>query len=255
MKKRLLKKKNRNKILNILNKIEQEGFNIKDKSLGSGYFIFTFEPSSVCHFKLKEFPDWKFGIWLEKAKFSIFGENIYMIDKFKPYASILAFESVTDVSEFISELRLILSNTDEEWNEYLAYSNEAKERANIVHDINFKTHQSILTAIKEFNMNNQEVKLSFKDTKSKVFKNLYSDYRIEMYVINEILKDNDKFNYYAKNAYRFLSSRKYYERDMYGVSEYSLERSVLYSEQEYREKQEMYSWEESLAEYIDKIKF
>lgn len=47
MKKRLLKKKNRNRILDILNNIKSEGFNIKEKSLGNGYFIFTFEPSSL----------------------------------------------------------------------------------------------------------------------------------------------------------------------------------------------------------------
>lgn len=253
MKKRLLKKKNTNRILDILNDIKKEGFNIKDKSLGNGYFIFTFKPSSVCHFKLKEFPDWKFGIWLEKDKFSIFGENIYMIDKFKPSASTLSFESVTGVSEFISELKIIPSNTDEEWNEYLTYAQKAKERDNKIHNINFKTNRSILNAIEEFNKNNPEVQLRLKDTKSKYFSCL-SRYRIEIYLLKEILEDNNKFNYYAEKAYKFLSSKKYYEIDKYGVEEYSLENLTLYSEQEYSEKQERYSWKESLSEYIDKIK-
>ena len=256
LKKRLLKKKNRNRILNILNNIKAEGFNIKNKCLGDGYFILTFEPSSVCHFKLKEFPDWKFGIWLEKDKFSIFGENIYMIDKFKPSRSTLSFESVTDVSEFISELILILLNTDEEWNEYLTDAKEAKERDNKIHNINFKTHMSILNALEEFNKNNPEVDLRLKDTNSKYFRSL-SRYKIEIYLLKEIVEDNNKFNYYAEKAYKFLSSRKYYEIDyaeLYGIEEYFLENITLYSEQEYADKQKRYSWKETLAEHIDRMK-
>ena len=253
MKKRLLKKKNRNRILDILNNIKSEGFNIKEKSLGNGYFIFTFEPSSVCHFKLKEFPDWKFGIWLEKDKFSIFGENSYMIDKFKPSASILSFESVTSVSEFISELKVILSNTDEEWNEYLSDAQKAKERDNKIHNINFKTNRSILNAIEEFNKDNPEVQLRLKDRKSKYFV-CHSRYIIEIYLLKEILEDNNKFNYYAEKAYKFLSSKKYYEIGVYGLEEYSLENLTLYSEQEYSDNQKRYSWKETLSEYIDNIK-
>lgn len=253
MKKRLLKKKNRNKILSILNDIEVSGFNIKEKCFGNSYFILTFEPSSVCHFKLKEFPDWKFGIWLEENKFSIFGENIYMIDKFKPSRSTLSFESVNDVSEFISELKLVLSNTDTEWNNYLSDAKEAKEREDKIHYINFKTHRSILNAMEEFNRNNPEVDLRLKDTNSKYFKSL-SRYKIEIYLLKEIVEDNNKFNYYAEEAYKFLSSRKYYELDDYGIEEYSLENIVLYSEQEYADKQKRYSWKESLTEYIDRIK-
>lgn len=257
MKKRILKKKNTNRILGILNNIKEEGFNIKDKSIGNGYFILTFEPSSVCHFKLKEFPDWKFGIWLEKDNFSIFGENIYMINKFKPSASTLSFESVTDISEFISELKLILLATDEEWNEYLTDAKEAKQRDDKIHNINFKTYRSILNAIEEFNKNNPEVDLRLKDENSKYFRSL-SRYKIEIYLLKEILEDKNKFNNYAEKAYKFLSSRKYYETDeseLYGIEEYSLENITLYSEQEYREKQERYSWKESLSEYIDKIKY
>lgn len=253
LKKRLLKKKNRNKILSILNNIEAAGFNIKHKWLGDGYFILTFEPSSVCHFKLKEFPDWKFGIWLERDNFSIFGENIYMIDKFKPSRSTLSFESVADVSEFISELKLILLNTDSEWNEYLSDAKEAKEREDKIRDINFKTHRSILTAMEEFNKNNPEVDLRLKDTNSKYFRSL-SRYKIEIYLLKEIVEDNNKFNYYAEKAYKFLSSNKYYQSDEYGIEEYFLENIVLYSEQEYADKQKRYSWKETLAEHIDRIK-
>lgn len=177
-----------------------------------------------------------------------------MIDKFKPSRSTLSFESVTDVSEFISELKLILLNTDEEWNEYLTDAKEAKQRDNKIHNINFKTHMSILNALEEFNKNNPEVDLRLKDTNSKYFKSL-SRYKIEIYLLKEIVEDNNKFNYYAEKAYKFLSLRKYYEIDEYGIEEYSLENIVLYSEQEYTDKQKRYSWKETLSEYIDRIKY
>ena len=176
-----------------------------------------------------------------------------MIDKFKPSASILSFESVTSVSEFISELKVILSNTDEEWNEYLSDAQKAKERDNKIHNINFKTNRSILNAIEEFNKDNPEVQLRLKDRKSKYFV-CHSRYIIEIYLLKEILEDNNKFNYYAEKAYKFLSSKKYYEIGVYGVEEYSLENLTLYSEQEYSDNQKRYSWKETLSEYIDEIK-
>jgi len=113
---------------------------------------------------------------------------------------------------------------------------------------------SILNAIEVFNRNNPEVDLRLKDTNSKYFKS-FNRYKIEIYLLKEIVEDNDKFNYYAEKAYKFLSSNKYYELDEYGIEEYFLENIVLYSEQEYIDKQKRYSsWKETLNEYIDRIK-
>ncbi len=65
MNKRITKKtikrnnlKRQNKILNELSK----HFIIVNKSFKNGYFIFSFGESSVCHFCVKETPDWLYGI-------------------------------------------------------------------------------------------------------------------------------------------------------------------------------------------------
>ena len=36
--------------------------------MGDGYFIFDHGENAVMHFKLKEAPQWKFGVWLTKFK-------------------------------------------------------------------------------------------------------------------------------------------------------------------------------------------
>lgn len=64
--------------------------NIKNISLGNGYFLFDFGENTVCHFRIDGIEKWKFGIWVipdeNKTKYdiSLFGEHNWMIDKFKP---------------------------------------------------------------------------------------------------------------------------------------------------------------------------
>lgn len=47
----------------VLAKIESYGYHIKDKVFGNCYFIFEDEENSVCHFHIKEFPGFIFGLW------------------------------------------------------------------------------------------------------------------------------------------------------------------------------------------------
>jgi len=108
MKKRLIKKVNKKRIENILNKITSNNFNITSKIFGDGYFIFTFEYNTVCHFYLKETPLWKYGIWLSKNGFQIFGEHEWLIDKFKPGRTYLSYNN--DIAGFIKEVKLISEN-------------------------------------------------------------------------------------------------------------------------------------------------
>ena len=63
---------------------------------GDGYFIFGFGTNSVIHFKIKECPGWKFGIWWKmpekrsNKKYiggTFFAQFEETIDKFKPTAS------------------------------------------------------------------------------------------------------------------------------------------------------------------------
>ena len=107
MKKRLLKKHNKSKLENILTKVSEK-FTITKKTFGNGYFIFSFGQNTVCHFTLKETPLWKYGIWLNKKGFQIFGEHEWLVDKFKPSATYLSFENEIDL--FLEEVKVISDN-------------------------------------------------------------------------------------------------------------------------------------------------
>jgi len=110
MKKRLIKKVNKRRIENILNKITSNNFNITNKVFGNGYFIFSFGENTVCHFTLKETPLWKYGIWLDgKNGFQIFGEHEWLIDKFKPSRTYLSYNN--DINGFLQEVKLIRLNS------------------------------------------------------------------------------------------------------------------------------------------------
>lgn len=64
-------------------------FTIENEIYLSSYFIWDREDDSICHFWVKEIPNWKFGIWLrenEDIEFEMFCEHEELIDKFKPSA-------------------------------------------------------------------------------------------------------------------------------------------------------------------------
>jgi len=109
MKKRFIKKLNKQRLEKIFNKIKNSNLTITNKIFGNGYFIFTFGVNTVCHFNLKETPLWRYGIWLDgKYGFQIFGEHEWLIDKFKPSRTYLSFKN--DISRFIKEVKLISKN-------------------------------------------------------------------------------------------------------------------------------------------------
>jgi len=89
MKKRLLKKHNKIILENILSQIS-DNFTIIKKTFGNGYFIFSL---------------WKYGIWLTKKGFQIFGEHEWLVDKFKPSATYLSLEN--DVDLFLEKVKTI----------------------------------------------------------------------------------------------------------------------------------------------------
>jgi hypothetical protein len=73
---------------------------ISEKYFVDGYGLFYSGSNSVCHFKLKKYPLWKFGIWLDYEKgenkndigsdiinVQMFAQVENFIDKFKPSAS------------------------------------------------------------------------------------------------------------------------------------------------------------------------
>ncbi len=159
MKKRKLKKRNR---LYIDSLIKQLPYTLKKRVYGSGYFIFSFSESSVSWFWLKDFPDWKFGIWLneeDNKRFEIFGQCISMIDKFKPSRSELCEDNITG---FAKELYKIKSNHSD-WQEYLIEAEEAKNFDNRIRIQNRVYHIAISNFI--INWNKEQDKKSDDDFK------------------------------------------------------------------------------------------
>ena len=108
MKKRLLKKHNKTKLENVLVQVSNK-FTITKKTFGDGYFIFSFGQNTVCHFTLKQTPLCKYGIWLTKKWYQIFGEHEWLIDKFKPSATYLSFEN--DIDSFLDKVKGISENS------------------------------------------------------------------------------------------------------------------------------------------------
>jgi len=101
-------KKNRNlKRMNIILKELGQELQVTHKIFGNGYFLFYHGQKAVCHFSLKETPDWRYGIWLNSSNkgYSIFGEHEELIDKFKPTGCYFSFED--EVGGFIEKIRLI----------------------------------------------------------------------------------------------------------------------------------------------------
>jgi len=102
MKKRIVKKQNKNKIFALLAQLVP--LRVCNVKLGSGYFVFKIGENAVCHFGLKELPHWKFGIWLEENKVTIFGQITNLIDKFKPSRSDLVDENILSFRQKVLDI-------------------------------------------------------------------------------------------------------------------------------------------------------
>ncbi len=102
---------NKKRANNILDIIESNGFHVTSKKFGSGYFIYSLGSNAVCHFKLKELPDFLFGIWLyDNNKFEIFGQFELYLDKFKPSRNEVSKK--TTLESFLEGIKFIQENHD-----------------------------------------------------------------------------------------------------------------------------------------------
>lgn len=92
----------------------QEISPVIDIEYSEGYFIFYYGKNSVCHFKLKKYPQWSFGIWLDYVpdekdsgkdyiRAEVFCQLTQFIDKFKPsrseFLSEIRFYKIVDIDE------------------------------------------------------------------------------------------------------------------------------------------------------------
>ena len=115
-----------------LDDLEKETkFHIIDRKFGNVYFIFEYKDDSICHFKVKELPEYTFAIWsmnnvnkdywsleYKEADFVLFAQATKFIDKFKPTRSALKVpvsrclskpnDSKYVVEEWISEANYLL---------------------------------------------------------------------------------------------------------------------------------------------------
>ena len=94
-------KTNKEFIEDFLNTIEKEFYiHCIKRRYGNGYFIIEYGEDSVCTFKIKEIPDFTFGIWMssnvdlnyydksyQESKLILFTQPTINIDKFKPSRS------------------------------------------------------------------------------------------------------------------------------------------------------------------------
>lgn len=254
MKKRIRLKKEKKRNLKRMNPIlESIVFTITKKVFGNGYFVFSFEENSICWFWLKEFPEWKFGIWLYKNKtYDIFGENVYLIDKFKPSYS---YVSCNNVEEFNSILKEILSGDNEEHNKYLTSVEREKSYVKRKERVNFIVNNTFKKFIKEYNKRNKSVELALKDYGQ------YSFPRYDFYFLYDnkklyLTKEEQKEVYLELGKVK--SEIKIQEEDKEFMEDYICRfddfQQELLSEEDYKERSEKYDWEEkSFQKYFEQI--
>ena len=245
MNKRILNKKIKRENKDRINKILEElDYKVVKKYFGDGYFIFTFQKCSVSWFYLNEFPNWKFGIWLnDKNGYSIFGEHEYLIDKFKPTRTYL---SEIDVSKFNEKLNEIL-NKEEMHLEYLEDAEEAFQLEVKTNEYNQKKLNCIRNFIKNYNKNNIGLKLIDRGYRT------YPRYEITMFYFEE----KDLLNKEAELELILELSNSLdliYEEQISGdtyIINFSKISTTLMSKQEFEQSNICYEWNyKDYSEYI-----
>ena len=247
MNKRILNKKIKRENKDRINKILEElDYKVVKKYFGDGYFIFTFQKCSVSWFYLNEFPNWKFGIWLnDKNGYSIFGEHEYLIDKFKPTRTYL---SEIDVSKFNKKLNEIL-NKEEMHLEYLEDAEEAFQSEVKTNGYNQKKLNCIRDFIKNYNKNNKNIGLKLIDRGYRT----YPRYEIIMFYFEE----KDLLNKEAELELILELSNSLdliYEEQISGdtyIINFSKISTTLMSKQEFEQSNIDYDWNyKDYSEYI-----
>ena len=253
MNKRQLKKRNKKIHNNILSFIPYE---IESKVFGSGYFIFEFEEAGVCWFYLKEFPKWKFGIWLNDkgTGYEIFGQGIASIDKFKPSASVIGTD---DINEFVDDLYVLdatLNGDDTKFSEYVGDDNinEAYDRE--IQKINDYRLDKVNFMILKFNDDNDFIQLRLVDRNSKNC-NISPRYSIHVHTS----KDLKNVNECVYVAYIYLQNRfddiglMNEDIDKFNVDSYIFDyfSDELKGRGFYTYQRDMYKWSDSYDDHLN----
>lgn len=157
-----IKNKNISRHEDILDNIKKH-YKIKDKKYHDGYFVIYKGICSICIFRIKEIPEWLFGIWLTEEGFKIFGEHEELIDKFKPSKTYISYEN--DIEGFMNEIEQLEQDKELYFVDSLTYgdalekydrgSEEQKEFVKQVYN-NFKQEQE-----ERLNLENNDRKFIF----------------------------------------------------------------------------------------------
>lgn len=95
MNKRQLGKNRKKLALKLLSQIEKSVGTINYCKFHSSYFVFDLPRNSVCHFTIKEIPDWYFGFWInvdrKLPKIYLLGDVFGYENKFKPLHTCITF--------------------------------------------------------------------------------------------------------------------------------------------------------------------
>lgn len=240
------KKRNRKKHLNIVSKLP---FTLEKIVYGSGYFIFTFGESVVSWFWLKEFPDWKFGIWLSPKGFQIFGEATVLIDKFKPsYTKI----SETSTLSFIEELDSLQCEFC--YGDYLTIIEEEKQYQAKKIKEDREIYSTLFNACR--NLSNDEVRIKITDRHTK-HSRILPRYIIDEYVRDDYIYSPEGTIQSVDNYRHLCESLANVDfdvesfRDTYVFSPLSI---MVYSPKEYEYNAKTYKWDSNTFEdYLQKV--
>jgi len=113
------KMSNKNLILDAIEDLKSEtGFHFYDIKFGNGYFVFDYPKDSICWFKIKEIPGFRFAFWrgdnvnleyfgpeYKDAELILFTQAELLLDKFKPSNSGLR----------VPMSRYMMKPTDKDW--------------------------------------------------------------------------------------------------------------------------------------------
>jgi len=255
---------NKKRIMDILSQVSHT-VDFDDIRFGNGYFVFSFAENSIAWFFMKEFPDWKFAIWLneEDEGYSIFGEAITLIDKFKPSRSTLSFENVKD---FNLELPKILSNSGK-WAEYNLEVEHGLKQDILSEEFNKRAFEKVSEYIdnikKEFDNEKVDTYIKLVDRNTNDFK-VMPRYKLNEYTDVEGYFDNPKSFIRTKKLFTDLCNLlEYtsqndgnYDREFYlDIDDFIFENLQIQNPRDYEDKARLFKWEKDItfSEYVEKL--
>lgn len=230
---------NLEKFLNV--KITNKNFEISRSELND---------FSLSSFKIKECPEWRFGIWFMNKELTLYGEHNLLIDKFKPTRTsfFIDIKNEKDFLTAISKMKHIIKNgyiDDEMKNNVLSI----KQKNILMTKIDSCNFAYINNKISELN-ERENVNYTYKLKRTKKNYKNSCDYYIELFtekdddLVDGDLVEKDYFEISKDYPYSLEEFKNY----SYSVSEfyfdYFNEVNVI-NKDCFCYKKEIYNWDEN----------